>query len=137
MGSGSVIGEERAESIDDEFVNSAFVNPFQGKSHAAMDQLIAQFMAITQIDSTYAEHIRKGAFLAQDHEAFARPRDDGLQLKTDEWEALRRERDSKWKQPWILFALVGCCSLGASVQGWDEVGYLIRASEKNTDISAN
>ncbi|KAL9054519.1 MAG: hypothetical protein Q9206_003500 [Seirophora lacunosa] len=114
---------------DDDFdaasdnVNRALVNPFGGMSHKEMSDLIDAFMEKTKIDEIYAEHIRKGAFLAQDNEAFHDLREDGLQLKPEERAALRLDdpkTGNKWNQPWILYALVGCCSLGAAVQGWDE-----------------
>ncbi|KAL9582897.1 MAG: hypothetical protein Q9203_005300 [Teloschistes exilis] len=104
-------------------INSTLVNPFVGKTHKEMNDLIDAFMEKTKIDEIYAEHIRKGAFLAQDGEAFADIRDDGLQLRQEERAALTLEdpkKGNKWNQPWILYALVGCCSLGAAVQGWDE-----------------
>ncbi|KAI4093159.1 MAG: hypothetical protein L6R37_007426 [Teloschistes peruensis] len=104
-------------------INSTLVNPFVGKTHKEMNDLIDAFMEKTKIDEIYAEHIRKGAFLAQDSEAFADIRDDGLQLRQEERAALTLEdpkKGNKWNQPWILYALVGCCSLGAAVQGWDE-----------------
>lgn len=88
-----------------------------------MNDLIDAFMERTKIDEIYSEHIRKGAFLAQDNEAFHAVREDGLQLKEEERAALLLEdprTGKKWNQPWILYALVGCCSLGAAVQGWDE-----------------
>ncbi|KAL8712593.1 MAG: hypothetical protein Q9220_003124 [cf. Caloplaca sp. 1 TL-2023] len=105
-------------------INSKLVNPFVGKTHEEMNDLIDRFMEKTKIDEIYAEHIRKGAYLAQDGEAFEDLREDGLQLKQEERAALVMEdpiRGHKWNQPWILYALVGCCSLGAAVQGWDEV----------------
>ncbi|KAL8783514.1 MAG: hypothetical protein Q9213_004560 [Squamulea squamosa] len=104
-------------------INSKLVNPFIGKTHEEMDELISTFMEKTKIDEIYEEHIRKGAFLAQDREAFDDLREDGLQLKPEERAALVMEdpkRGNKWNQPWIMYALVGCCSLGAAVQGWDE-----------------
>ena len=127
-------GERRRKrvSISDEEVNSVLVNPFLGKDHATMDQLVIEFMAETEIDPIYLEDIRKGAFLAQDSRAFAQPREDKLDLKPEEEEALYQEIHHKWQQPWILYALVGCCSLGAAVQGWDEVSRLIRAQTVRT-----
>lgn len=143
-------------------INSVLVNPFIGMRHEKMDELIGAFINKTKIEDIYHEVIRKGAFLAQDREAFRRPRIDTLRLKPDELEALRQEdpkTGNKWNQPWILYALVGtlfwspfrflkhvqevvtpetflvlenligvddtdsklgCCSLGAAVQGWDE-----------------
>lgn len=91
-------------------INSVLVNPFIGKRHEEMDKLIEAFMNNTKIEDIYHEVIRKGAFLAQDHEAFRGPRTDSLRLKPDELEALRQEdpkTGNKWNQPWILYALVG------------------------------
>ncbi|KAI4282916.1 MAG: hypothetical protein L6R38_002581 [Xanthoria sp. 2 TBL-2021] len=104
-------------------INSKLVNPFVGKTHEEMDDLITRFMEKTRIDGIYDEHIRKGAYLAQDQSAFDDLREDALTLKPEERSALRMEdpkTGNKWNQPWILYALVGCCSLGAAVQGWDE-----------------
>ncbi|KAI4185302.1 MAG: hypothetical protein L6R41_004216 [Letrouitia leprolyta] len=104
-------------------IDQQLVNPFGGKSHQEMNDMIDAFMERTKIDEIYSEHIRKGAFLAQDNEAFQVVREDGLQLKQEERAALLLEdprTGNKWNQPWILYALVGCCSLGAAVQGWDE-----------------
>ncbi|KAI4109633.1 MAG: hypothetical protein LQ339_001746 [Xanthoria mediterranea] len=112
--------DDDAASIN---INSKLVNPFVGKSHEEMDDLISRFMEKTRIDEIYSEHIRKGAYLAQDHSAFDDLREDALTLKPEERSALRMEdpkTGNKWNQPWILYALVGCCSLGAAVQGWDE-----------------
>ncbi|KAI4185195.1 MAG: hypothetical protein LQ346_005958 [Caloplaca aetnensis] len=117
----SGIWDDLDEASDN--VNRALVNPFGGKSHKEMNDLIDAFMEKTKIDEIYQEHIRKGAFLAQDSEAFNDLREDGLQLKPEEKAALVLEdpkTGNKWNQPWILYALVGCCSLGAAVQGWDE-----------------
>ncbi|KAL8899610.1 MAG: hypothetical protein Q9207_006106 [Kuettlingeria erythrocarpa] len=89
-------------------VNRALVNPFGGKSHKEMNDLIDAFMEKTKIDEIYQEHIRKGAFLAQDSEAFNDLREDGLQLKPEEKAALVLENPktgNKWNQPWILWLL--------------------------------
>ena len=91
-------------------INSVLVNPFIGKRHEEMDELIEAFIKNTKIEDIYHEVIRKGAFLAQDSEAFRVPRTDSLYLKPDELEALRQEdpkTGSRWNQPWILYALVG------------------------------
>ena len=81
------------------------VNPFIGLAHEEMDDLISQFMEKTNIDEIYAEHIRKGAYLAQDPSAFDDLREDALTLKPEERNALRMEdpkTGNKWNQPWIL-----------------------------------
>ena len=104
-------------------IDGKLVNPFMGLRHEEMNEKIAKFMKKTEIDEMYLDLIRKGAFLAQDGEAFNHPRADNLQLKSDERRALQQEdpkTGNKWNQPWIMYALVGCCSLGAAVQGWDE-----------------
>lgn len=91
-------------------INSVLVNPFIGMRHEKMEELIESFINKTKIEDIYHEVIRKGAFLAQDGEAFRGPRTDSLRLKPDELEALRQEdpkTGNKWNQPWILYALVG------------------------------
>jgi len=104
-------------------INSRLVNPFGGLRQEQMEKKVQMFMKKTEIDEDWLPLIRKGAFLAQDREAFMHPRSDGLRLKDDEQRALKQEdprTGNKWNQPWIMYALVGCCSLGAAVQGWDE-----------------
>ena len=162
-------------------INSVLVNPFIGMRQEKMDELIEAFIVLTKIEDIYHEVIQKGAYLAQDSEAFQGPRPDNLHLKPEELEALKHEdpkTGNKWNQPWILYALVGmystnslrvlehalclclevlpassiikylaradstdseigCCSLGAAVQGMDEtavngaqlVSFLARATE--------
>ena len=110
-------------------INGLLINPFRGKTHDQMVRATKDFMETSQIDDGWLEHIRKGAFLAQDSHAFDKEREDGLSLKRDEAEALRMENPltgNKWDQPFILYALVVCCSLGAAVQGWDEVSQFLR-----------
>ena len=99
-------------------INGLLINPFNGKDADEMEHLIAEFMASTNIEEEWATVVRKGAYLAQDERAFRKPRDDELTLKDEESKALEQERDNKWSQPFILYALVGCCSMGAAVQGW-------------------
>ena len=104
-------------------VNARLVNPFRGMRREEMDKKIITFMKMTEIDERDLDLIRKGAFLAQDPQAFDYPRDDGLRLTEKEGKAIEQEdpkTGNKWNQPWIMYALVGCCSLGAAVQGWDE-----------------
>lgn len=104
-------------------VDSKLVNPFRGMRPEQMEELIESFMEKTKIEDIYLGLIRKGAYLAQDREAFDHPRNDELRLNPEERSTLEREdprTGNKWDQPWIMYALVGCCSLGAAVQGWDE-----------------
>ncbi|KAI9717943.1 MAG: hypothetical protein M1828_007035 [Chrysothrix sp. TS-e1954] len=104
-------------------INGLLINPFRGQTHDQMVRKTKDFMEITHIDDGWTEYFRKGAFLAQDDQAFNKEREDGLSLKKSEQDALRLEdpkTGNKWDQPFILYALVVCCSLGAAVQGWDE-----------------
>jgi len=97
--------------------------PFSGWTHDEMTKKIDAFIEESELQD-YADYIRKGAFLAQSKAAFNRDRPDGLKLKKTEQDYLDLEYSprpiDKFKQPWRLYALVGCCSLGAAVQGWDE-----------------
>ncbi|OAF98792.1 uncharacterized protein CC84DRAFT_1233950 [Paraphaeosphaeria sporulosa] len=99
--------------------------PFSGWSHQQMTESVDKFIAVSGLED-YDKYIRRGAFLAQSKAAFpiGRPRRDGLALKDEERDYLNLEdsprRIDKFKQPWRLYALVGVCSLGAAVQGWDE-----------------
>ena len=103
-------------------VNALLVNPLQGKKLEEMDTAIKDFMAVTKLERVWTDHIRKGAFLAQDARAFKGEREDGLELEDDERRDLEDELSQMWNQPFLLYALVFCCSLGAATQGWDEVG---------------
>jgi len=97
--------------------------PFSGWTHERMTEAIDSFIQHSELHD-YAHYIRRGAFLAQSAAAFPRGRErrDGLQLKDSERKFLDLEnskrRIDKFNQPWRLYALVGCCSLGAAVQGW-------------------
>lgn len=99
--------------------------PFSGWTHKQMTESIEAFLLESALDD-YVDYIRRGAFLAQSKVAFPsdRVRDDGLSLKPVERQYLDLEystrRIDRFKQPWRLYALVGCCSLGAAVQGMDE-----------------
>jgi len=99
--------------------------PFSGWTHKQMTESIEAFLLESGLDD-YADYVRRGAFLAQSKAAFPsdRVRDDGLSLKPVERQYLDLEystrRIDRFKQPWRLYALVGCCSLGAAVQGMDE-----------------
>lgn len=115
MGKASdVAGDSYANEL-----NSRLVNPFIGKRPEEMFKLVDDFLNETEVEDIYYDKFRKGAFLAQDPDALRGIRHDlGLELDRDEQEALRREKENKWNQKWTMYALVGCCSLGAAVQGW-------------------
>lgn len=101
-------------------VNAYLVNPFDNCTHEHMMRLLRDFMKTTGTDSDWYTCFRKAAFLAQDSAAFVRTRQDGLELKDSERRALKNEdpaTGSRWDQPFILYAMVACCSLSAAVQG--------------------
>jgi len=108
-------GPERHDQI--------LAQPFSGWTHEQMTKSIDAFIHESELED-YEDYIRRGAFLAQSKAAFDRERADGLKLKSTEERYLKLENSTKsmdkFKQPWRLYALVGCCSLGAAVQGWDE-----------------
>ncbi|KAI9652017.1 MAG: Solute carrier 2 (Facilitated glucose transporter) member 8 [Alyxoria varia] len=99
------------------------INPFIGKNPNEMSDMTNKFLEDTKIDEDHHEYIRKGAFLAQAPDAFHEKNPAGLKLKPFEEQALEQEdpeKGSRWDQPVLLYALIGCCSMGAAVQGWDE-----------------
>ena len=106
--------------------------PFDGNTPDELDRKVDDFLNETGIDGR-RDDIRKGAFLAQDDQAFNRDRPDiGLSLSPEEKADMELEASSKWKpwkQPRKLQVLIFLCGIGATVQGWDEavvgVGKLI------------
>jgi sugar porter (SP) family MFS transporter len=112
----------------DFIVNQFWINPFHNKSHAEMTTLATAFIRLSEIDDDWHPYLRRGAYLAHDPKAYGTSYDekgrDGLFLRPTEIRALRLEASEnakdRWNQPFNLFALVACCSLGAAVQGWDE-----------------
>lgn len=65
--------------------------------------------------------LRKGALVARDPTNY----EDitGAEALNDlEIEALRDEVLHKWRQPLALYLTIITCSVGASVQGWDQTG---------------
>lgn len=113
-----VIKDQEADRPD-----RRLAQPFSGWTYERMTESIDAFVKESELDD-YEHYIRRGAFLAQSKAAFpvGRDRRDGLTLKDSERMYLDLEnsprRIDKFKQPWRLYALVGCCSLGAAVQGW-------------------
>lgn len=98
---------------------------------------VDKFMAITNL-YTLEEYFIKGAFLAQDPEAFEGQRDVNIKLLPEEKEDLRLEKSSitrRWRLAsnlWILLAV------GAVIQGFDETavnsGICITRTFKHTNL---
>ena len=121
--------EEKATEQHREYVvNRSWINPLHNKSHAEMHALTSRFLHISGLDEDWHPHIRRACPLAQDAKAYGAAFNEtgwnSVKLRPFEVKALRVEASTRWQdkldQPFILFALVACCSLGAAVQGWDE-----------------
>ncbi|KAF2202978.1 hypothetical protein GQ43DRAFT_390975 [Delitschia confertaspora ATCC 74209] len=116
---------ENLEQGSSERPDRRLAQPFSGWTHKKMTDRIDAFIKESELED-YADYIRRGAFLAQSKAAFPpdRARVDGLTLKESERHYLDLENSPRridtYNQPWRLYALVACCSLGAAVQGWDE-----------------
>ncbi|KAJ7594734.1 hypothetical protein C8J56DRAFT_927513 [Mycena floridula] len=98
-----------------ENINAKLANPLAGLSY---DQLIAdgeKFAKEHELGHLSAV-FSKAALVAQDPTAF----ESIPLLDEDDKIALRREIDSPWDQPKILYYTVALCSMGAIVQGMDE-----------------
>jgi len=63
------------------------------------------------------ETVQKGALVAQDPAHF----EDVPGLTAYERQALSEEVTHKWRQPKAMYYTVILCSVGAAVQGWDQV----------------
>ena len=103
--------KSKDESAFDFSINGLLLNPLNGKNQRQIENLVDDFMDFTQIEDLFKDVVRKGAYLAQDEYAFQKPREDGLVLQREEEEAIKLERDHKWQLPFIMYALVGCCSM--------------------------
>ncbi|KAL8718583.1 MAG: hypothetical protein Q9225_004299 [Loekoesia sp. 1 TL-2023] len=67
----------------------------------------------------YRNDIVNGAYLAQDPEAELA--DESLAGdETRPTDPDKFDRRDLFRQPWRVYALISCCSLGALIQGWDE-----------------
>lgn len=93
--------------------------PFSGLSPQQVRLEVDKLMSTTGLH-IWKEYFVKGAFLAQDPEAFETKRDDNLELLPQEREDLRLEKTRKGRQYWPLSILVGCLALGTLIHGWDE-----------------
>ncbi|PWN50170.1 hypothetical protein IE53DRAFT_362588 [Violaceomyces palustris] len=90
-------------------------NPLKGLSRSEVvsrAQAFADQAGLSELRGTFA----KAALVARDPYLF----EEMPELDEDDKEALRRETTHKWRQPFQLYMLVVCCSLGAVVQGMDQ-----------------
>jgi len=92
-------------------------NPLHGLSRKTLHERADTFATETSVDVD-RDLLYKAIVLAQRPSEFETNED----LTEADREALRLERDHRWKQPFILYFTVFLCSLGAAVQGWDQTG---------------
>ena len=64
--------------------------------------------------------LKKGALVAQDPAKFEEIKGEH-ELSEDEINAIRDEKLHKWRAPKLLYLTIATCSIGAAVQGWDQV----------------
>ena len=100
-------------------INAQIHAPFDRMEEEQVRSEVKNFMTETSL-GLYSSHFEKGAFIAQNDQAFEGPRDDDLSLTGEERESLHRETTSQWRQPRTLWQLVILCAIGAATQGWDE-----------------
>lgn len=65
--------------------------------------------------------LRKGALVAQNPDDYDHLGGDE-ELTADEKEALRVEKEHRWRLPFRLYLTIVTCAIGAAVQGWDQTG---------------
>lgn len=93
--------------------------PFSGLNPQQIRSEVDRFMDKTNLH-VWKEYFIKGAFLAQDPDAFGSTREDNIKLLPEEENDLELEKSWKWRQTWTMWILVGCLALGAGIQGFDE-----------------
>ena len=93
--------------------------PFDRMTEAELKSEVNRFLTETTL-GIYRVFFVKGAFIAQNDQAFEGTRDDGLSLTDEERQSVRRETTSQWRQPRRLWQLVILCAVGAATQGWDQ-----------------
>jgi hypothetical protein len=96
------------------------LDPFRGWDKTEMNERVDSFLETSGLQFL-APYLRRGAFLAQNPDYFGQ---DSTEISKEERHYLNLERQkdrwNQFKQPWQVYALIFCCSLGAAVQGWDE-----------------
>ena len=107
----------RRPSLPD--INAQIHAPFDRMEEEEVRDEVENFMTETSL-GFYSVYFKKGAFIAQNDQAFEGTRDDDLSLTYEERESLHRETTSQWRQPRRLWQLVILCAIGGSTQGWDQ-----------------
>lgn len=95
-------------------VNAKLANPLAGFSHEELEEMGAAYATKHQLgDESDIRAFRMGAVLAQDPVKYEQCRG----LDEEELSILRREFESKWSQPRLMYVVIVLCSTCAAVQG--------------------
>ena len=105
-------------------VNAKLANPLAGYSHPELEEMGAEYANKHQVgDEGDIRAFRLGAVLAQDPVKY----EECHGLAEEELHILRREFESKWSQPRLMYVVIILCSTCAAVQGMGQSS--IRASK--------
>jgi len=109
---------DHTEHINEKKTLAARVtNPLEG---IPQDQLLTEVETFAR-DKNLEDKtsiLKKGALVAQDPAGF----ESLTQLDENEKDILRREVAHRWSHPMALYWTIIICSIGAAVQGWDQIG---------------
>jgi len=95
-------------------VNAKLANPLAGYSHPELEEMGAEYATKYQLgDQSDIRAFRMGAVLAQDPAKY----DECRGLAEEELQILRKEFESRWSQPRLMYLVIVLCSTCAAVQG--------------------
>ncbi len=95
-------------------VNAKLANPLAGYSHPELENMGAEYATKYQLgDESDIRACRIGAVLAQDPAKYEECPD----LTEEERLTLRKEFESRWAQPRLMYVVIVLCSTCAAVQG--------------------
>lgn len=95
-------------------VNAKLANPLAGYSHPELEEMSAEYATKYQLgDEGDIRAFRMGAVLAQDPVKY----EECHGLAGEELQVLRKEFQSKWAQPRLMYVVIVLCSTCAAVQG--------------------
>ena len=98
-------------------VNAKLANPLAGYSHPELEEWGAEYARKYQLgDESDIRAFRMGAVLAQDPVKY----EECHGLTDEELQVLRKEFQSKWSQPRLMYVVIVLCSTCAAVQGMGE-----------------
>lgn len=110
----SFSSSSQAAEFERKKANALLANPLKGYTHAQLRQMgKAYALEHALVEPEDFRAFELGAALAQDPEAW-----ESVQgLTNEEQDVLRREFESRWSQPKLLYLVIVLCSTCAAVQG--------------------